>query len=223
MPFPIVFTSSAPAGGRKTADFSGPVLFGKLQDNGPPTGPRQAPSGTLLVQSTGGFTNQVVSTAAINSASLIYIAVSTGDLVGAGPPPFTGFGAPIVFVDDMAPHLNLYSTSDGDWLMIPTTTSTAAAGGTAGSGTVNFLTKWASTAGLLTSANVFDDGTTVTVTSSAVLAAAVYQAVPTYTFATTPDSPSTGLLLFAAMSSSSKTELRVLFPSGVSQVIARED
>lgn len=223
MPFPVVFTSSAPAGGRPSADFGGPVLFGKISDAGPiGTGPQPQPSGSLYVQSTGGPSNQVVKFASISKASLGYTAVSTLSLVSASAPPFTGFGAATVFVDDgLTPHMEAYSTVAGSWV--------AMAGGGGGNvsifppltGTINVMTKWGSTSGGLTDSNVLENGTLMTVTSSVGVQAAYYNSSPVLT--ADPSNPSAGLTLYAIVTTSGKVQLRVMFPSGNAQAIATED
>lgn len=136
MPFPVVFTSSAPAGGRPSADFGGPVLFGKVSDGGPVgTGPQPQPSGTLYVQSTGGQSNQMVSTGAIGKASLPYVPISSASLVGAGAPPFTGFGAAMALIGaSTAPFLQVYSTLATDWVPIFAQSTVTASTGSAAAG-----------------------------------------------------------------------------------------
>lgn len=167
MPFPIVFTSSAPAGGRPSADFSGPVLLGKLSDAGPVgTGPVPQPSGTLYVQSTGTQNNQILSTGAISKYSLPYIPVTTGTLVGSvTAPPFVGFGAGVVLAGvSTQPHLEVWSSLALDWVQI-TALSTGSGSGLTGGGTAGTLAIWTST-GILGDSVVRQGSNTITISSS---------------------------------------------------------
>lgn len=160
MPFPTL-SSSFPGGGKPSADFGGPVLFGKIKDQGVPTGAQVFPSGTLLIQSTGTVTNQVISTGAVNRASLIYVAVSTASLIGAGAPPYTGYGAGMALIASTTPHIEVWSSGANDWIEFFASTNP---GNVTGNGTTGFIPMWGTPNSLVVS-GIFDDGTTLRVNS----------------------------------------------------------
>ncbi len=103
--------------GLKKTGFQGPVLAGKVADNGS-SGPLPVAGGVMCVQSTASLTAQVVSTADAvigNRASFIYIPVTTGPLNGAAAPPYVGVGTPIVW-DDTNKRLSVWSSGSGSWM-----------------------------------------------------------------------------------------------------------
>lgn len=110
--------------------FQSPVLAGRVADNvtsGP--GPLYKASGFMCVQSTASIVNQILSTADAvigNRASFVYVPVTTGSLVGAAAPAYTGVGTPIVW-NDALKSLNIWSSGSSSWLVLITSS-----GGSAG-------------------------------------------------------------------------------------------
>lgn len=103
-------------GGLKKTGFQGPVLAGKVAD--PATGPLPAAGGVMCVQSTASLVNQIVTTSAStvnNRASFMYIPVTTGQLQGAGAPPYVGVGTPLVW-NDTSKRLMIWSSGAAEWL-----------------------------------------------------------------------------------------------------------
>ncbi len=120
---PVYLSSAANIGTR----IKGPAIAGQIADNA--GGPIPSPGGFMCVQSTASVTNQIVTTSAtgLQNASFMYIPVTTGPLVGAAAPPFTGVGTPLVFNDNLA-QLMVYSTSRSSWMTLIATTSMSAGG-----------------------------------------------------------------------------------------------
>lgn len=108
--------------------FQGPVLVGKVMDGGT-SGPIPPAGGLMAVQSTASLTNQVVTTSAtgLQHASLLYLPVTTGPLVGAAAPPFTGVGTPLVW-NDGNKTLQIWSSGAASWMTLVATTSMALGG-----------------------------------------------------------------------------------------------
>ena len=131
MPWPNPFASSAPAGGKLEATFGGPILLGKMKEGGVAgIGPLVSPSGALLIQSTGSITNQVVSTGAPTKAAFLYAPVSTASLITAGPPPYQGYGAATVFVNNTTDqHWEVWSTQDNEWIRFGQVSTVGSGGG----------------------------------------------------------------------------------------------
>ncbi len=107
-------------GGLAQTGFKAPVLAGRIADSAGSgqVGPLPVGSGVICVQSTASIANQIVTTSAatVNSrASFIYIPVSTGQLQGAGGPPYLGVGTPLVW-NDTSRRLMIWSSGAADWL-----------------------------------------------------------------------------------------------------------
>ena len=118
-------------GGLKYTGFQGPILAGKIADT-PGGVALPVAGGIMCVQSTASLTNQVITTSdtALGSrASLIYIPVSTGPLVGAAAPPYVGCGTPLVWNDNLN-QLMIWSTGKASWMTLIATTSMSAGGWT---------------------------------------------------------------------------------------------
>lgn len=110
--------STSKFGGEPYSEVLGPLVVGRVADNASAAaGPMYSASGVMVVQSTASKTNQVVTTSATGfaRASFIYIPVSTGILQGAGAPPFTGVGTPLVW-NDNARRLEIWSSGALEWI-----------------------------------------------------------------------------------------------------------
>lgn len=117
---PVYLSTAGNVGTR----IKGPGVAGQLIDT-TAGGPIPAPGGLMVVQSTASLTNQVVTTSDTtigNRASFIYIPLTTGGLVGAVAPVFTGCGTPIVWNDNSA-VLMVWSSSRSSWLSQTVTSS----------------------------------------------------------------------------------------------------
>jgi hypothetical protein len=109
----------------------GPGMAGQIADGAGGTnspGPLPPAAGFICIQSTASLTNQIVTTSATGllNASFMYIPVTTGSLVGAGAPAYTGVGTPIVWNDALF-SLNIWSSSKASWVVLVTSS-----GGVAG-------------------------------------------------------------------------------------------
>lgn len=115
--------------GAKKVGFQGPVLAGKVADQGVAGGPVPVAGGVMCVQSTASVLNQVITTSAtgFQNASLIYIPVSTGPMTGMAAPPYVGVGTPIVWNDNLK-QLSIYSSGSASWMTLIATTSMSAGG-----------------------------------------------------------------------------------------------
>lgn len=106
--------------------FKAPLMSGSIIDSqgSGQVGPIPPAGGVMVIQSTASITNQVVTTSAsgLSRASFIYISLTTGTLVGAAAPPYTGVGTPLVW-DDTDAILMVWSSSRGAWLNQTVTSS----------------------------------------------------------------------------------------------------
>ena len=106
----------------------GPAMAGQIADSvglAGAAGPLPPAAGFICIQSTASLTNQVVTTSATGllNASFVYIPLTTGTLVGASAPAYTGVGTPLLW-DDADAILMVWSSSRSSW-MNQTVTSSA--------------------------------------------------------------------------------------------------
>jgi len=112
--------STAKFGGEPYSEVLGPLVVGRIADNASAaSGPFYPASGVMVVQTTASKTNQVVTTSATGATrnSFIYIPVTTGILQGAGAPPFTGVGTPLVW-NDNSRRLEIWSSGAAEWIVM---------------------------------------------------------------------------------------------------------